>query len=71
MIRKILAAFVVAAMFAAGAFAAVKNAPAPVPASERRAEKLFIARDWKGMDALLQSGEKLTPRALSLAANAL
>ncbi len=71
MIRKILAAFVVAAMFAAGAFAAVKNAPAPVPASERRAEKLFIARDWKGMDALLQSGERLTPRALSLAANAL
>ncbi|MBP5211455.1 MAG: tetratricopeptide repeat protein [Pyramidobacter sp.] len=71
MFRKICAVLTAAALLATGAFAAAKTAPAPVSASERRAERLFIARDWKGMDSLLQSGEKLTPRALSLAANAL
>ncbi|MBR1896419.1 MAG: hypothetical protein IJ822_06515, partial [Pyramidobacter sp.] len=73
MIRKIFAAAAALTVFAATAFAAGKgkNVPAPVPAVERQAEKLFAARDWKGMEALLNSGEKLTPRALSLAANAL
>ncbi|MBQ8089440.1 MAG: hypothetical protein IJ233_01770, partial [Pyramidobacter sp.] len=71
MIRKILAALTVAAALAASALAASKKAPAPVPAVERRAERLFAARDWKGMNALLESGEKLTSRAMSLAANAL
>jgi len=72
-IRKIFAAAAALTVFAATAFAAGKgkNAPAPVPAVELQAEKLFTARDWKGMEALLNSGEKLTPRALSLAANAL
>ncbi|MBR0108712.1 MAG: transglycosylase, partial [Pyramidobacter sp.] len=73
MIRKIFAAAAALTVFAATAFAAGKgkNVPAPVPAVERQAEKLFAARDWKGMETLLNSGEKLTPRALSLAANAL
>ncbi len=49
--------------------------PAPaqrrVPAAEARVERLFEKRDWKGIDAALSERKKLTPRALSLAANAL
>ncbi len=41
------------------------------PAAELEAERFFAARDWKSLDALAASGEKLTPRVLSLAANSL
>jgi len=47
-----------------------KAQPAPSPA-ERAAWACFAVRDWKGMSDLLQSGQQLSPRALSLAANAL
>ncbi len=69
MIRKILV--LLAALFLCAASVAAPASGKRVPASELRAERLFAARDWKGMDALLSSGKKLAPRALSLAANAL
>lgn len=43
----------------------------PVSAAEQAAEKFFLARNWKSVETLLEQREKLSPRALSLAANAL
>ncbi len=37
---------------------------------EERAEELFAARDWKGLEDLVDTDEELPPRVLSLAANA-
>lgn len=40
-------------------------------AEEQAAEKFFLSRNWKSVETLLEQREKLSPRALSLAANAL
>lgn len=42
-----------------------------VSAAEQAAEKLFLTRSWKSIDELLEHREELSPRTLSLAANAL
>ncbi len=42
-----------------------------LPTPEERAEELFAERDWQGLEDLMDSGEELSPRALSLVANAL
>ncbi len=47
------------------------DAHADVPLSpEERADQLFAAHDWQGLEELLLSEEDLPPRAISLVANA-
>ncbi|OON89336.1 lytic transglycosylase domain-containing protein [Pyramidobacter sp. C12-8] len=47
---------------------AAAQQPSP---EEQAAEKFFLSRNWKSIETLLEQREKLSPRALSLAANAL
>lgn len=69
MIKKFLALCAALAFCAAAPVHAEE--PAPVSATEQRAAELFAARDWTALDALVEGQPNLTPRALSLAANAL